>query len=210
VRSGNLRCALPPLPSSGSLVGVQTARVRRLAKLLAERRARTVLVLLASLAAGLGRGGARSEVMGVPQEGKERRLWNNLRYVGFCWPVPCPVSRTHALQQMPRCNPERPRFRLTGVTEYLAAAAAAGPPRAAITVTRRCTSSVASDGTSPYWSVERSSIATLRPSIWPSSFKPWRNAATHLSPALLRMPTNGTARCCARAASGHAAAPLRG
>src|SRR5262249_5091188 len=68
------------------------------------------------------------------------------------------------------------------------------------------TSSAASDGTSPYCSVDRSSIATLRPSIWPSSLKPLRNAAVHLSPALLRKPTTGIAGCCARAASGDAAA----
>jgi hypothetical protein len=44
------------------------------------------------------------------------------------------------------------------------AADAAKPPSAAITATRRRTSSVASAGNSPYCSVERSSIATLRPS----------------------------------------------
>ena len=37
---------------------------------------------------------------------------------GLC--LPCAVARTHALQQMPRRKPNRPRFRGTDVTEYFA------------------------------------------------------------------------------------------
>src|SRR5215813_1031188 len=37
---------------------------------------------------------------------------------GPCRALPCAVTRTHALQQMPRRKPERPRFRRTDVTEH--------------------------------------------------------------------------------------------
>ena len=60
-------------------------------------------------------------------------------------------------------------------------------------------------------SAERYSIATFWPSTKPVSFRPWRNAATRCGDvsraiALRRNPTTGIAGCCARAASGHAAA----
>src|SRR6516225_9004922 len=49
------------------------------------------------------------------------------------------------------------------------------------------------------------------PSVYPASARPRRNAATRsieaLADVLLRNPTTGIAACCARAASGHAAAP---
>src|SRR5262249_39764403 len=58
---------------------------------------------------------------------------------------------------------------------------------------------------------QRYSTATLRPSIYPASFSPLRNAVTkNVYPpgdVLLRNPTTGIVGCCARAASGHVAAP---
>jgi hypothetical protein len=79
----------------------------------------------------------------------------------------------------PNSTGSPPTLNTIGIVAVAAfAAAAAGPPSAAITATRRCTSSAASDGTSPYCSVDRSSIATLRPSIWPSSLNPLRKPVT--------------------------------
>ena len=58
-------------------------------------------------------------------------------------------------------------------------------------------------------SPQRYSMATLRPSTKPASLKPCRNAASVREPMAVvaaRNPTTGIAGCCARAASGHAAA----
>src|SRR5262249_5007118 len=90
------------------------------------------------------------------------------------------------------------------------AAIAEGVVNAAITDTRRSINSAARDGSRSYWfSAQRYSIATSRPSAKPASLKPRRNAATDgahsLAVALPRTPITGIA-CCARAASGHAAA----
>jgi len=62
-----------------------------------------------------------------------------------------------------------------------------------------------------YWpSAQLYSIATLRPSTYPTSFRLWLNraqaVANRLDDTLPRNPTTGIAGCCARAASGHAAA----
>ncbi len=58
---------------------------------------------------------------------------------------------------------------------------------------------------------QRYSIATFSDSTYPASFKPWRNArkrsAYKSGASLPRNPTTGSADCCARAASGQAAAP---
>src|SRR5262245_10888859 len=55
-------------------------------------------------------------------------------------------------------------------------------------------------------------IVTFSPSMNPTSFRPWRNAARRLAmpsdDLLSRKPITGRVGCCARAASGHAAAPL--
>src|SRR5262249_58392923 len=55
------------------------------------------------------------------------------------------------------------------------------------------------------------SVVTFRPSTNPTSLKPCRNASTNSAESsravLLRNPTTGIEYCCARAASGHAAAP---
>jgi hypothetical protein len=66
-----------------------------------------------------------------------------------------------------------------GIAEVAALATnAAGVLVAAITVTRRRTRSAASTGSRSYWpSAQRYSIATFRPSKWPDSFRPRRNAS---------------------------------
>ena len=50
----------------------------------------------------------------------------------------------------------------------------------------------------------------LAPSTWPVSLRPWRKARSRSTTAsgdrFSRNPTTGIAPCCARAASGHAAA----
>src|SRR5262245_26762719 len=81
-----------------------------------------------------------------------------------------------------------------------------------MTATLRWTRSAANFGSrlsSP--SAQRNSIVTFWPSTKPLSFRAWRNAATRcasdVSDRPLRKPTTGTAGCCARATSGHAAAP---
>jgi hypothetical protein len=83
---------------------------------------------------------------------------------------------------------------------------------AAITATRRRTNSAANSGSRSYLSsAQRYTIATFSPSTKPVSFRPrWnarRRSANTSGDALLRNPTTGIAGCCARAASGHAAAP---
>ena len=82
---------------------------------------------------------------------------------------------------------------------------------AAITATRRRTRSAANAGSRSYCpSAERNSIATFRPSTKPASLRPWRKRAMFcVGPAAdvpSRYPITGIAGCCARAASGHAAA----
>src|SRR6478672_8377808 len=93
----------------------------------------------------------------------------------------------------------------------LAATAAAVLDSVAITATRRRTRSAASSGnlsSSP--PAQRNSIATVFPSTKPASLKPLRNPAKRLAfgsgEPECRNPMTGIAGCCARAASGHAAA----
>src|SRR5262245_20220651 len=98
------------------------------------------------------------------------------------------------------------------VVVALFAASADVMPAAAITATGRRTNSAASAGKRSLWpSAQRYSIATFRLSTKPTSLRPWRNAATlgayPPDVSLLRNPITGMAGCCARAASGHAAAP---
>src|SRR5262245_35245246 len=84
-----------------------------------------------------------------------------------------------------------------------------------ITSTFACTSSAASPGNrSGLLSAKRNSKATLRPSVHPSSCKPCLNAASRRchSGSFSASPCNIPMRrirspCCARAASGHVAAP---
>src|SRR5215471_12736874 len=94
------------------------------------------------------------------------------------------------------------------VVAALAAKAATVPPAATIMVTWRRTNSAASAGSlSSSFSAQRYSIVTFTPSTWPVSFRPWRNArrrsANVSADAEWRNPIAG---CCARAASGQAAA----
>jgi len=97
------------------------------------------------------------------------------------------------------------------VVAALAAKAERGPPVAAMTATCRRTNSAASAGSRSYWpSAQRYSFATFSPSTKPASFRPWRN--TRRRPAVMsgdlgsRNPITGIGGCCARAASGQAAA----
>jgi hypothetical protein len=82
---------------------------------------------------------------------------------------------------------------------------------AVITATGRRTRSAAIAGNRSYCPfAQRYSIATFRPTSYPVSLKPWRNARSRLAhssgDALLRNPTIGSAVCCPLAASGHVAA----
>ena len=115
----------------------------------------------------------------------------------------------------PRRVGSSPTRNTTGIVAVaaLAANAAGGPPDVTITAERKRTNSAANSGkSSVLLSPHRYSILTLSPSTNPTSFSPWRNAATRLAIAsddlLSRKPTIGiVADCCACAASGHAAAP---
>jgi hypothetical protein len=94
----------------------------------------------------------------------------------------------------------------------LAASAPAVLAGAAITATRRWIRSATNSGIrSSRPPAQRNSIAMLRPSTYPVSLKPLRNASRFLTLACAerdaRNPITGIAGCCARAASGHAAAP---
>src|SRR5262249_1448372 len=100
-----------------------------------------------------------------------------------------------------------------GIVEVaaLAASAAESPPVATRMATERPASSAASAGSRSTWpSAHLYSIATFWPSTYPLSTKPRRNAATRCvvssGDRALRYPITGIAGCCARAASGHAAA----
>jgi hypothetical protein len=97
------------------------------------------------------------------------------------------------------------------VVAALAANAAGSPPVAASTVTGRPASSAASAGSRSYCPfAQRYSIVTFRPSAYPVSASPRLNAAVKCALAsgdlVLRNPITGIAACCARAATGHAAA----
>src|SRR5262249_46448207 len=95
-----------------------------------------------------------------------------------------------------------------------AASAELAPPFAAITLTPWFTNSPAKVGRSSYCPrAQRYSIATFRPSVYPTCPSPCLNAArygTQVSDeAMLRNPIRGNTDCCARAAGGQATAPPR-
>src|SRR5215467_3591193 len=97
------------------------------------------------------------------------------------------------------------------VVAAFAASAAGVLAEVTITLTRRRIRSSTSSGNRWYWpSAQRYSIDTFWPSTKPDSLRPRRNAVNQwgCSPAnvTLRNPITGIAACCARAASGHAAA----
>ena len=85
------------------------------------------------------------------------------------------------------------------------------PPVAAITATCRRTNSAANSGSRSNWPcAQRYSTATFWPSTKPVSLRPWRNArkrsAYGSGNSVPINPITGTAVCCARTGSGHAAA----
>src|SRR5262249_13482921 len=100
-----------------------------------------------------------------------------------------------------------------GITDVACLAASTAPPRVTITSTLSPTNSVAiSAKRSGCPSAQRYSIATVRPSIQPSSRNLCTREATDwLSVASVPKPkypmVGSFVACCARAASGHAAAP---
>ena len=106
-----------------------------------------------------------------------------------------------------------PPTNTTGIVVVAALMAGTAKLLPTITATPRRTRSLASAGSRPKSSsAKRSSIATSLPSTNPASARPLRNAATRGIEAaadVLRMkPITGIAGCCARAASGQAAATL--
>ena len=126
-------------------------------------------------------------------------------------PVRLPPGRAK-LATRPSLTGSLPVAKTMGIVVVAALAARAeGVSIAAMTATRRRTSSAANAGSRSVWfSAQRYSIATLSPSTKPASFRPWRNPRdTSVNASgdwLLRKPITGIAGCCARAASGQAAA----
>jgi len=97
------------------------------------------------------------------------------------------------------------------VVAALAATAPGVPLAATITFTRRWTRSAASAGNRLTTScAQRYSIATFWPSTYPASFNPSRNTPKRIAyrsgDDVPRNPITGIADCCARTASGRAAA----
>jgi hypothetical protein len=134
-------------------------------------------------------------------------------YVKRLMPVRLPPGRLR-LATSPTRTASLTAENTTGIVcvAALAANAAGGPPAVNSTATRRSTSSAASALNRSYRpSAHRNAIKRFCPSINPASRRPRRNAATRsldsLGERLLRNPITGIAGCCARAASGHAAAP---
>src|SRR5262245_47328501 len=139
--------------------------------------------------------------------------------IGFVprWPlaknttsVTLPLGRLR-LATRPVLTGSSPVTKIIGMVSVAVLATSAAGVLPTITATWRRTSSVAKPGSRSSWlSAQRYSIATFWPSTKPSSFRPCWNAATKcMNPAdgvLRRKPITGIAGCCARAASGHAAA----
>jgi len=127
-------------------------------------------------------------------------------------PVTLPPGRLR-LATRPRSTGSVPEEKTIGMVAVaaFAATAAAVLPGVAINATLRRIRSAAIAGSSSFLpEAQRYSMATFWPSIKPASASPLRKAATRLAfssgdPAC-RNPITGTAGCCARAASGHAAA----
>jgi len=122
-------------------------------------------------------------------------------------PVTLPPGRARlATKPVPTGSPAAAKtMRMTDVA-CLAATTAAVADVTMTSTLRRTNSAAISAARSVRPSAQRYSIATVRPSIQPSSRSRWTKAATHW-PAT-RNPMDGSfAVCCALAASGHAAAP---
>jgi hypothetical protein len=87
-------------------------------------------------------------------------------------------------------------------------------PVTKMTATLRPTRSATSAGSRSSWlSAQRDSIVTFRPSANPLSLRPRRNSsmrsAHSAGDGVMSAPITGIAGCCARAATGQAAAPPR-
>jgi hypothetical protein len=124
-------------------------------------------------------------------------------------PVTLPPGRLK-LATRPYRTGSLPVLKTIGMVAVAALAArAAESPVAAMTVTRRPTRSAANSlsRSAPALLAKRYSIATSRPWIKPVSPNPLRKLMSAPGAPTLRNPTTGSAGCCARAASGHAAAP---
>jgi hypothetical protein len=96
----------------------------------------------------------------------------------------------------------------------LAASVAGWLETATTTATRRRTRSAVNSGNRSFCPpAQRYSIVTFRPSTKPAWLRPVRNPARRLafcsSVPECRNPITGVASCCARAATGHTAAPAR-
>jgi len=129
-------------------------------------------------------------------------------------PVTLPPGRA-MLATRPRLTGSLLTTKTIGIVPVEAFAASTTSPPSMATMTRTLwrSNSAASAGSRSRWpSAQRYSIAKVSPSTWPASFSPWRSArsvSTFGSGVVNpRNPTTGSADCCARAASGHAAAPL--
>ena len=126
-------------------------------------------------------------------------------------PVRLPPGRAK-LETKPSLTGSLPVAKTMAIVVVAALAARAeGVSIAAMTATRRRTRSAAKAGSRSVWfSAQRYSIAMLSPSAKPASFRPRRNPRdTSVNASgdwLLRKPITGIAGCCARAASGQAAA----
>src|SRR5262249_53340300 len=126
-------------------------------------------------------------------------------------PVALPSGRLR-LATRPISTGSPPGRKTVGIVEVAAFAAyAAAFETAYRTVTLRLTSSVANAGRRSGWSpAQRYSISTFWPSTYPASARLRRKTAGYAvresDEAPLRYPITGIAACCARAASGPAAA----
>ena len=125
-------------------------------------------------------------------------------------PVTLPPGRLR-LATRPVLTGSSPARRRSGSSWLpLLAASAAAPPLATITATWRRTKSAASAGSRSYWlSAQRNSIATLRPSTKPGfaqALAERRHVIVASASCALEKADHRHAGCCARAASGHAAA----
>ena len=136
------------------------------------------------------------------------------RSVSWCdRPVTLPPGRARvATKPVPTGSPAVAK--MIGMADVACfAAKAAGVPDVTMTSTLSRTNSAAiSANRSKRPSAQRYSIAMVRPSFHPSSCNRCTKAATHsLPPESVVWPRNpmvgGFPACCARAASGHAAAP---
>ena len=132
-------------------------------------------------------------------------------HVEVLTPVALPPGRLR-LATRPSATGSEAVLKTIGMLEVAALAASAPAVLSSTTITATCrrTRSAANSGIrSSRPPAQRNSIATLRPSTYPVSLKPLRNASRRLTLFSAELPPinpiTGTAGCCARAASGQAA-----